>query len=377
MLFREVLGHNDLKERLIRTVSEERIHHAQMFVGPPGSGKLALALAYARYISCQQRGESEACGSCPSCLKYDKLAHPDLHFVYPVMTNKQVSKNPVSDHFIDSWRKAIGENPYLSENQWYEAIGAENKQGYISRQESSEILQKLSLKSYESEYKIMIIWLPEKMNRSSANTLLKMIEEPPPKTLFLMVAENTEIILPTILSRAQMIRVPPLDEESVRQGLMNLFPDDPGLVDDVVRRASGNFSTARQLLENEEMDRLHFDQFTDFMRKCYKREIIALNDWVESISGLGRERIKLFLAYGLRMVRENFILHLEQPQITYLTRREADFSANFSAFIHPGNAGEIATEFQEAIRHIEANGYPRIILMDLSVKTILLLKRPA
>ena len=377
MLFREVLGHNELKERLIRTVTEERIHHAQMFVGPPGSGKLALALAYARYISCQQRGESDACGSCPSCLKYDKLAHPDLHFVYPVMTNKQVTKNPVSDHFIESWRKAIGENPYLSENQWYEAIGAENKQGYISRQESTEILRKLSLKSYESEYKIMIIWLPEKMNRSSANTLLKMIEEPPPKTLFLMITENTEIILPTILSRAQMIRVPPLDEESVRQGLMNLFPDDPGLVDDVVRRASGNFSTARQLLENEEMDRLHFDQFTDFMRKCYKREIIALNDWVESISGLGRERIKLFLAYGLRMVRENFILHLEQPQITYLTRREADFSGNFSAFIHPGNAGEIATEFQEAIRHIEANGYPRIILMDLSVKTILLLKRPA
>ena len=212
MLFREVLGHNELKERLIRTVTEERIHHAQMFVGPPGSGKLALALAYARYISCQQRGESDACGSCPSCLKYDKLAHPDLHFVYPVMTNKQVTKNPVSDHFIESWRKAIGENPYLSENQWYEAIGAENKQGYISRQESTEILRKISLKSYESEYKTMIIWLPEKMNRSSANTLLKMIEEPPPKTLFLMITQNTEIILPTILSLAQIIRVPPLDE---------------------------------------------------------------------------------------------------------------------------------------------------------------------
>ena len=377
MLFSEVLGHKALKERLIRTVSEERIHHAQMFVGPPGSGKLALALAYARYISCKQPSESDACGRCPSCQKYSKLAHPDLHFVFPVMTNKRVTKNPVSDDFIETWREKIGQNPYISENQWYEAIGAENKQGYISRRESSNILGKLSLKSYESEYKIMIIWLPEKMNRSSANTLLKMIEEPPSKTLFLMVAENTEMILPTILSRAQKIQVPPLDAESVREGLLNLFPDDPGLVDDVVRRSSGNFSTALQLLQNEEMDRLHFDQFTDFMRKCYKREIIALSDWVESIAGLGRERIKLYLEYGLRMVRENFMLHLKQPQITYLTRKEADFSQNFSAFIHPGNAFEIAAEFQEAIRHIEANGYPRLVLMDLSVKTILLLKRPA
>lgn len=377
MLFSEVLGHKALKDRLIRTVSDERIHHAQMFVGPPGSGKLALALAYARYISCKQPAESDACGSCPSCRKYSKLAHPDLHFVFPVMTNKRVIKNPVSDDFIETWREKIGQNPYISENQWYEAIGAENKQGYISRRESSNILSKLSLKSYESEYKIMIIWLPEKMNRSSANTLLKMIEEPPSKTLFLMVAENTEMILPTILSRAQKIQVPPLDAESVREGLLNLFPEDPGLVDDVVRRSSGNFSTALQLLQNEEMDRLHFDQFTDFMRKCYKREIIALGEWVESIAGLGRERIKLYLEYGLRMVRENFMLHLKQPQITYLTRKEADFSQKFSAFIHPGNAFEIAAEFQEAIRHIEANGYPRLVLMDLSVKTILLLKRPA
>lgn len=375
MKFAEILGQKEIKQGLIRTVKEERISHAQLFFGPSGVGKLPLAIAYAQYISCENRGEDDSCGVCSSCIKISKLVHPDLHFVFPVINTREI-KQAVSDHYIEQWRKIIPENPYLTENQWYEAIGAENKQGLINKAESSAILRKLSLKSYEGEFKIMIIWLPEKMNAPAANSLLKLLEEPPEKTIFMLISENTDVILPTILSRTQMIQMAPLGKDSMMEGLKNSFPNAAELYEDVLRRANGNFSVAAQIIESEELENMHFEEFTFFMRQCYKREIIEINNWIEKIAGTGRERLKLYLSYGLRMIRENFMLNLKQADLSYLSRKEEEFSNKFSAFIHQENVFQLTAEFEKAIQHIEANGNPRLVLLDLAIQTILLLKQP-
>lgn len=376
MLFKDLIGHKDIKKRLIRSVNEGRISHAQTFFGPNGVGKLPLAIAYAQYICCENRSETDACGTCKSCIKYAKLAHPDLHFVFPVVNPKQGSGKAVSDNFIQQWREALSLNPYITENQWYEIIGAENKQGFISRNESSEVLRKLSLKSYEADYKVLIIWLAEKMNAPAANSLLKLIEEPPPKTLFLLVSENTDLIIPTIRSRTQMIRIGTLDEESITKGLAEKYPESKELISEVVQRANGNYSVALQLMEMDVQDAENFDQFVIFMRKCYGREIIDIQKWTEKTGSWGRERLKLFLSYSLRLIRENFILNLNQPEISFLSKKEIDFSQRFSPFIHTGNVFQMAEEFELAIEHIEANANPRLVLLDLAIKNILLLKEP-
>lgn len=375
MQFKAVLGQEQVKNKLIRSVGDQRISHAQLFFGPPGTGKLPLAIAYAQYICCADRKEDDSCGVCPSCVKFSKLAHPDLHFVFPVVNLKQSGSKTVSDDYIAKWRETIVANPYISENQWYEVMGAENKQGFISRSESSTVLRKLSLKSYESEYKVLILWLAEKMNAPAANSLLKLLEEPPQKTVFLLVSENTDHILPTILSRTQMIRIPPLDPASIERGLQERFPGKEAMAQDVIRRANGNYGTALALMESDELDNEHFNEFVFLMRKCYMREIIEIQNWTERIAGWGRERLKMFLSYSLRLIRENFMLNLHQEQITYMSRREADFSQKFSAFIHQGNVFSMAREFELAIDHIEANGQAKIILLDLAIKNILLLKQ--
>lgn len=375
MQFKEVLGQEQAKARLIKSVKDQRISHAQLFFGPPGTGKLPLAIAYAQYICCTAPTEDDSCGGCPSCVKFAKLAHPDLHFVFPVVNLKQAGSKTVSDDFIARWRETVIAHPYISEHQWYETMGAENKQGFISRSESSAVLRKLSLKSYESEFKVLVVWLAEKMNAPAANSLLKLLEEPPQKTIFLLVSENTDLILPTILSRTQMIRIPPLDPQSIREGLQQRYPGKEDMVQDVIRRSNGNYSTAVQLMESDELDNEHFEEFVFLMRKCYMREIIEIQKWTERIAGWGRERLKMFLTYGLRLIRENFMLNLQQEEITFMSRKEREFSGKFSAFIHQGNVFGMAREFERAIDHIEANGQAKIVLLDLAIKNILLLKQ--
>jgi DNA polymerase III subunit delta' len=377
MQFSEVLGHVQVKKRLIQSVKDNRVSHAQLFIGPEGTGKLPLAIAYAQYMCCKDPSDEDSCGTCPSCIKYGKLAHPDLHFVFPIVKLQKGSDNTVSDDFIHQWREAVLSNPYISENQWYEVIGAENKQGIISVAESNSVLRKLSLKSYEAPYKVVIIWLPEKMHVSAANKLLKLLEEPPDMTVFLLLAEQTDTILPTILSRTQIIRVGPLDEASINKGLQERFPDDEAMIGDVIRRSNGNYGVALQLMEEGEMELEHFEEFGNFMRMCYKREIVELYRWTEKIAGWGRERLKMFLSYSLRMIRENFMLNLQQQEITYLTSREHEFSVRFSKFIHTGNVFKMAAEFQRAAEHIEANGLAKVVLFDLAIKNIMLLKQPA
>jgi DNA polymerase-3 subunit delta' len=373
MMFKEIIGQQEVKHKLLGLVRDDRTPHALMLFGPQGTGKLPLAVAMAQYLACSDRQDHDACGTCPSCVKFGKLVHPDLHFVLPVVRTGSSASPPVSDDFADAWREAFLADFYLTENQWYEAIGAENKQGIITVKESEAIIRKMGFKPYESDYRMMVIWLPERMNQPAANKLLKLIEEPPPRTLILMVSEQTERILPTILSRTQLLHVPPLPDPMIREGLLSLGNADPQLIEDAVNRANGNFSSAVQALRQDEMDLSLFDLFTRLMRLCYARDIVSINQWVEDVSRLGRERQKLLVDYSLRLLRENFMLHLENPRLNYMSKKEAEFSARFSPFIHQANIHSLADAFNLAGNHIEANGNPRIVLMDLAIWIIRLL----
>ena len=375
MQFKEVVGHQKVKEKLIHTIKENRISHAQLFLGGEGSGNLALAIAYAQYVSCENKQERDSCGVCVSCLKFQKLVHPDLHFVYPVSTSKAVKKDPVSDDYITQWRETIIENPYINQNKWYEIIDIENKQGIISKNESYEILKKLNLKTFESEYKIMIIWLPEKMNAFAANKLLKLIEEPPAKTLFILVSENSEQILPTILSRTQLIKIPKIDNESMRNALCDRFGLLPEKAGDIVPLANGNYFNAQNLISSTEEDNYNFDQFTQFMRLSYQRKVIEIIDWVDEISRIGREKQKNFLFYTLRLVRENFMLNIENRELVYLTKKELEFSEKFSQFINQENVYQIYEALNRAHSDIEMNAYNKIVFLDLALKIIKLIKK--
>lgn len=375
MQFKEVVGHKSVKEKLIQTIQGNRISHAQLFLGSEGSGSLALAIAYAQYVSCENKQENDSCGVCSSCIKFQKLVHPDLHFVYPVSTSKAIKKDPISDDYITQWRESIIENPYLNQTKWYQIIDVENKQGIISKNESYEILKKLNLKTFESEYKIMIIWLPEKMNAFAANKLLKLIEEPPEKTLFLLVSENSEQILPTILSRTQLIKIPKIDTESMKNALCDINGLSPEKASDIAHLANGNYYEAQNIIHSADEDNYNFDQFTQFMRLSYQRKVIEIIDWVDEISRIGREKQKSFLVYSLRLVRENFMLNMQNKQIVYLTSKEMGFAEKFSQFINQENVVQIYEALNRAHSDIEMNAYNKIVFLDLALKVIKLIRK--
>jgi len=379
MFFSDIVGQDTLKEQLVQTVRENRISHARLFLGPEGAGSLPLAIAYAQYVNCTNRSERESCGKCLSCIKFKKLVHPDLHFVFPVV--KQGSgKASISDMFIKEWRETVLANPYFTYNQWHELIGSENKQGGIFVDESKEILNKLSFKTYEAEYKIMIIWLAEKMNPQTANKLLKILEEPPEKTLFLLIAESADRILPTILSRTQISRVPKIDTQSLANYLVETGrAPSPQTAVNTARISNGNLAAALNILQSSEENDDYLEMFIRLMRTCWsvwskKQAMLELMEWCEKITQLGREQQKAFLLYCLRMVRENFALNRQQPSLAFLSDAENDFSQKFNTFIHPGNVFQLAEEFNTAHYHIEANGNKNLVFMDLACKIVVLMK---
>ena len=374
MQFSEVIGQHEVKQRLIQSVSENRIAHAQLFLGPEGSGTLTLAIAYAQYINCSNRGADDSCGVCSSCNKYQKLIHPDLHFAYPVASNKTVTKDPVSEDFISNWRNLVLQSPYFTLLQWYEEIDIENKQGMIGKNESQEIIRRLNLKSYEAEYKVMIIWMAERMNDSAANKLLKMIEEPPAKTIFILIAENQGQIIPTILSRTQLIKVPKIENNDLFGYIKAKFNYSDSLVSDAVKLANGNYIKALQVFDSDRENSLNFDKFTSLMHLCWKRDVIGLMAWCDEVSSLGREQQKNLLAYSQRMIRENYVMNCRVPQLALLTEKEQNFSNNFYSFIHSQNVATITDELNKAQYHIEANANGRVVFLDMALKLIKLIK---
>lgn len=373
MLFREIIGQAQIQKQLVQTVSENRIPHAQLFTGPEGSGKLPLAIAYAQYINCINKQGDDACGECPSCKKIQQLVHPDLHFVFPVKKASE-SKPETSDDYISQWRQELLENSYISPRRWYRRLNLENKQGIIPASESNSIIHKLNFKSYEAEYKIMIIWLPERMHQSTANKLLKLIEEPPPNTLFLLVSENADMLLPTILSRTQKIRVPAIDDDSMLAAITEQFSLEEDKAREVVHLAKGNYLNAIHFIQTDEEAKTNFERFVSLMRMAYKKDVVGLLNWTEDLAPIGRENLKSFFHYTTRMIRENFMMNLQMDQIVYLTEEEKNFSSRFSQFIHSKNARQIYNELNKAYRDIQMNAHAKTILMDLSIQMIKLLR---
>jgi DNA polymerase-3 subunit delta' len=376
MQFEKIIGQKEAIQRFIQTVQLSRISHAQLLYGPEGAGKLRLAIAYAQYVSCKQRTETDSCGKCPSCNKYEKLIHPDLHFVYPVVKTKKFDK-PVSDNFIAEWRNFILNNKKQQLEVWLEFMGNENSQAGIFAQESSEIIRKLNLKTFEAEYKIMIIWLPEKMNPSSANKLLKMIEEPPMKTLFLLVSDFPDQIINTIQSRSQFIKIPKIDDESLAEGLIKFHEVEKSKAYDIARLANGNLYKALDSIQAGEIEQHNFKMFVDLMRLCYGAKVLELQSWIDEMTSIGRERQKGFLQYALRVIRGNYIMNsLKDNPVSMLglTKQELDFSSKFYTFIHQNNIQGISDELNLAFKHIERNGTDKIIFLDLSLKLIKLIR---
>ena len=387
MYFKDIVGQEGVKERLIRMAHSGRISHAQLFYGPEGSGALPLALAFARYLNCQGRRHpdeasspaTDACGTCPSCVKFDKLIHPDLHFIFPVATTPQVPKNPVSKNFYEKWRSFIlNHGGYGNLNDWYNEIGIEKKQGLINTEDCSVILNTLSYKSYQGGYKIMIIWMVEKLFHAAALKILKVLEEPPDQTLFLLVTENPEQIIRTIRSRTQMMLIPPVEDPALRERLQSIPTLEPARVNDIVRLTNGNYREALRLVREEAPDQELFERFRHWMRLCFRFSIPEILDLSRQMAQEGREAQKNFLRYALRIIRESLLIDLRGEALCRLTQGELEFVRNFSPYVNLSNGNAFAQMLESAIQHVERNANPSILFTWLSLRISGLLRmKPA
>ena len=373
MHFSEIIGQEHLKNHLIKSADAGRIPHAQLFVGPEGTGTLAMAIAYAQHILCKSSDSNNDYDQ--SCLlKFNSLSHPDLHFVYPTVTTSTVKTKPKSVDYLLEWREFLKQNPYGSLFDWLNFLEAGNKQGEIRVDDAQEIVKLLSLKSFEGGYKIMIIWMADKMNIAASNKLLKLLEEPTDKTLFILIAENEEDILQTILSRCQILHFNALDENSIAEKLYNDFNIEQREAKKIAHQAQGNFNKALKLI-NADGEELAFEEwFVEWVRAAFraKGNASAINDlllWSEKIAALGRETQKKFLDFCIEMFRQALLLNYQTTSLVYMEPKVAKFKLeNFAPFVNGNNIDAIFTELSDAIYHIERNGNAKIILTDLSIK---------
>ncbi len=381
MLFRDIIGQDETKRQLRMAVREGRVPHAQLFTGISGIGKLQLALAYAQYLNCPHRTDEDSCGTCPTCMQYQHLQHPDLHFVFPLP-----GAGDACDNYLEPWREILLNRRYFDLDDWYQTIGAENKQGLIPQSEAQEIIRKLSLKAYGEGYKVVVIWQPEKMNTVAANKLLKLLEEPPAETVFLLVSDTPEQLLSTILSRVQTIRVPRLDEATIAAGLEK-EGIEPGKAKDIARIANGSYLSARKKAEAQETEQQELADFIALFRDAYTVGVLKdpqkkyeslkrLRQWSLDISAIGREKQKHFLQYAQQQVRENYIRNIGEEALNYQMDAERAFSAKFAPFIHNGNVELIMNQLDLAERQIEQNGNAKMIFFDLCLQMIVLIKKP-
>lgn len=387
MLLKDIIGQESVKREMCRMVQQGRIPHALLLSGPAGIGKLPLALAFAQYIACKHRTDSDACGVCPTCLQYGKLQHPDLHFVFPIV---KVDKSAeVCDDYMNDFRQMLLSTPYCDADDWTEQMGAEKKQSLIYERESSEIQRKLSLKSFDDGYKVMIVWQPEKMHLACANKLLKLLEEPPERTLFLFVSEHPEQLLPTIISRLRPMPVPRLSEEEIIKGLTdhqifkssNLQITDTQ-AHDAARLAGGNLRKALRILDSKDREKTMFAEFQELMRNAWLvgvrknyEALQKLNTWSQDLAKKPREWQCAFLQFAQRQIRENFIYNYGQSDLCYQTQEEQEFSVKFAAFINERNVEEFTRQLSTAEAQIMQNANARIVLFDLCLQCIVLIKK--
>ena len=377
MKFSDVIGQEEIKQRLRRMVSEDRVPHAMMFCGPQGSGKMALAVAFASYLLCQDRTDGDSCGACRQCAMTGKLAHPDLHFSYPVIRPSGTGSEHKmsSDDFADEWRRMLSQGVYFTMDQWLAEMNAANQQALMGVGESDLLIRKLSLKSSQGGYKVVIIWLPERMNAECANKMLKLLEEPPAETVFVMVCEEPEKLIETIRSRAQRIDVRRIDDASIERALVERRGIDADAAHRLARAAGGSWQTALEELDADNEKRQFLDLFISLMRLAYMRKIKDLRKWSETAAALGREKQRRMLAYFMRLVRENFMYNFHNPQLCYMTRDEENFARNFAPYINEANVIEMSELMNRAMRDIGQNANAKIVLFDMATHIIVSLIR--
>lgn len=382
MLFKNVLGLEHIKNHLVTTAETGRVAHAQLFVGPEGSGVLPMALAYAQYLLCGNTGGENDGGNTVCNTKCNSLTHPDLHFAFPVSNSDKVKSHAVSDHYLEEWRQFVKEQPYGNLFDWYRQIGIEKKQGQIGVDEAQDMVKKLSLKSYEGGYKILIVWMAEKMNISAANKLLKLIEEPPNKTVLLLLAEDEEQIINTIRSRCQILNFPPLPEQVITDELLLKGVGQTEALT-IALEANGNFNKALDLLNKDSEDLVFERWFVQWVRSAFKAKgnkgaIQELILWSEEVAKTGREVQKKFLNYCLTMIRQALLLNYNANELVYAKVHLEGFDLKkFAPFVHENNILDIVKELEQAIFHVERNGNSKLIFTDLSIKLTRLLHAKA
>ena len=367
MQFKEIVGQDAIKQRLINSVNENRVSHAQLFLGPGGSGGLPLAVAYAQYLSCEDKQPDDSCGVCSSCRKYQKLMHPDLHFSYPFFAKH---KDDTAITFIEQWREAFLTNPYFSLDTWREYLDAENKQANINIAECHQIIKKLSFKPFESAYKILILWLPEYLDKEG-NALLKIIEEPQPNTLFLLVAQNQDQILNTILSRTQLIKIPQLSYNDIKTHLVTQHNQTEEAAAEIAYLCNGNLSEALTMLQEDNNG--YHDLFVSWLRLCFANKGLDIMTFVEHASKMGRENQKNFLRYGINFIRECCLLLSGAGSLVHLPAQELETAQKMTNVMDISMAQGIITELETAHYHVERNANPKILFLDVSLQIIKIL----
>ena len=365
MFFKDIIGQPEAKTKLLGMFSDNRIPHALMLTGPEGSGNLVAAFAFIQYLFCTNKTNQDSCGTCPSCLKTSKLSHPDLHLVFPIAKSSDVK---TSNDLLPEFRECFLGTPYITLHDWFNDLNAENKQPIIPTEEAGLILKKLSYTSYEGGYKVMLIWQPEKMNAESANKLLKILEEPPEQTLFVLVCNHPEQLLTTIISRVQQLLFYKIDTDSITKGLMNQFGCNETLAKQAAFMCDGNYREAQLLLQQNEDGQGYLQNFRAFMMIALNFDAIKAVAWIDENARTGREKQKQFLQYGLEIFRDCLMFNFGSVDLIRLSGDEKTFIEKFSKFINIKNYEKITTEFNSSFYYIERNANPKILFMDLIMK---------
>lgn len=371
MQFKDVIGQEEVKRVLRQQANAGRLPHALLLAGETGYGTMALALALASFVLCDNRSDSDSCGICPKCTKTNKFIHPDLHFSFPVIKK---SESTTSDSYLKEWRDFLSDDKYFDLNDWLAFMKADRKQAIIPEAESQNIIQKLSLTPYEGGWKIMIIWLPEKMGGAPANTLLKTLEEPSGKTLFILCSEHPEQMLTTVLSRSQRIDVPPVKTEDLCEALTTRRGVDKTAAADIARISKGNYLTALRHLCDDDTPQAMLDQFAGLMRMAYTRNVKGLAEWSDSLARQSRDEQKQLLSYMQNMIRENFMYNFGRPELNFMTPQELAFARRFAPFINERNVIRFADEFQRAQDDISNNVNSKTVLFNLALQTTILIR---
>lgn len=369
MQFGKIPGHSALKDKLVKNIKSERIAHAQLFLGDDGSAPLAMAISYAQYLLCESRTEQDSCGECPSCKKITALSHPDLHFSFPI---RKVKEKPNSESYYTEWREMLGETPFVDLATWYDKSEVGNSQPLIAVTEADSITKKLSLKSFEGGYKVLIMWHCEAMNQQTANKLLKLIEEPNPKTLIILVSDNYEQLLTTITSRTQLVKVNRLSDETVKNYLLGAANEETA--NSISSLTEGNLVKASLYLKNPEATEFYFTQFVSWMRYCYQRNFFEAFDWCDSLAKTSRVEQKGFLSFCLHMFRQSIVGNYTEMKMVKLNAKERAFMNKFSPFINNRNIVQLSTLISEAHYHIERNANAKIVFTDVTIKIIRLIR---